>query len=64
MQNQKTQAATAQEQAQGLVEIDASLLHLVGGGAPKNTWDEQSSNAPKNTWGAALSVDPAPKNTW
>lgn len=64
MQNQKSQVTAAQDQAQGLVEIDASLLHLVSGGAPKSTWDEQSSDAPKSTWGAALSADPAPKSTW
>lgn len=64
MQNQKSQAATAQEQAQGLVEIDASLLHLVSGGAPKSTWDEQGTDAPKSTWGEELTADPAPKSTW
>lgn len=31
-------------------EIDASLLHLVSGGAPKNTWGTLSTQAPKNTW--------------
>lgn len=33
-------------------EIDASLLHLVSGGAPKSTWSVQtlSIQAPKSTW--------------
>jgi hypothetical protein len=64
MQNQKPQSLNAQEQALGPVEIDASLLHLIGGGAPKGTWSEQSSDAPKGTWNEALSVEPAPKGTW
>jgi len=40
MQNQSAKQAliNTQDQAVGPVEIDASLLHLVGGGAPKGTW--------------------------
>lgn len=62
MQNQtaKQQALiNSQDQATGPVEIDASLLHLVGGGAPKGTWlvdepllsaDTVETPAPKGTW--------------
>lgn len=43
MQNEK-QIPESQNQSDdestGPVEIDASLLHLVSGGAPKNTWSE------------------------
>ena len=61
MQNQTAKQAliNTQDQATGPVEVDASLLHLVGGGAPKGTWlvDE-----------TLLSLDtvetPAPKGTW
>lgn len=61
MQNQTAQQAliNTQDQATGPVEIDASLLHLVGGGAPKGTWlvdetllstDTADTSAPKGTW--------------
>ncbi len=61
MQNQTAKQAliNAQDQATGPVEIDASLLHLVGGGTPKGTWFVAD---------ALVSVDaveaPAPKGTW
>lgn len=61
MQNQTTQQAlvNTQDQATGPVEIDASLLHLVGGGNPKGTWLVEDTLA---------SVDavetPNPKGTW
>lgn len=47
----------ARQQATGPVEIDASLLQFVSGGAPKTTWSEPqalaatlSTQAPKTTW--------------
>jgi hypothetical protein len=57
MQKQQVQAqqVLATEKLAAPVEIDASLLDLVSGGAPKNTWSEPQA--------LAFSVD-APKNTW
>ena len=61
MKNQAAKQALikAQDQATGPVEIDASLLHLVGGGTPKGTWLVEES---------FISVDtvepPTPKGTW
>jgi hypothetical protein len=43
MQNEKQipeSQTQSDEPSTGPFEIDASLLHLVSGGAPKNTWNE------------------------
>lgn len=47
----------ARQQATGPVEIDASLLQFVSGGAPKSGWSEPetlmaalSTSAPKSGW--------------
>lgn len=49
------------------VELDASLLHLVGGGLPKGTWSEVMA-LPKGTWSESLSgsteQSALPKGTW
>lgn len=60
MQNPNTKQVLNNDTApvQGPVEIDASLLDLVGGGAPKGTWSEV--DAPKGTWNET----DAPKGTW
>ena len=61
MQNQTAKQAliNVQDQASSPVEIDASLLHLVGGGTPKGTWlieaplvsvDAVETPTPKGTW--------------
>lgn len=58
-QVQEQQVIPAARQSTGPVEIDASLLQFVSGGAPKTTWSEpdavelattSSSQAPKTTW--------------
>ena len=61
MQNQTAKQALikSQDQATGPVEIDASLLHLVGGGAPKGTWLVEEPLASVSTV-----ETPAPKGTW
>ena len=50
MQNKTSQQVVNQAEVEvnGPVELDASLLHLVGGGAPKGTWN--APDAPKGTW--------------
>ena len=48
-----------QDQATGPVEIDASLLHLVGGGNPKCTWLVAETLLSANTV-----ETPNPKGTW
>ena len=54
-----------QDQASGPVEIDASLLHLVGGGTPKGTWGPAQEGAPvEDQTAAALAESPTPKGTW
>ena len=70
MQNKTSQQVVNQAEVKvnGPVELDASLLHLVGGGAPKGTWNEVDApkgtwndvNAPKGTW----NEPDAPKGTW
>jgi hypothetical protein len=61
MKNQTAKQAlvNTQDQATGPVEIDASLLHLIGGGNPKGTWligdslvnvDTVETPNPKGTW--------------
>ena len=61
MQNQIAKQAliNAQDQATGPVEIDASLLHLVGGGTPKGTWLVEESLVSTDTV-----ETPTPKGTW
>jgi hypothetical protein len=55
MQNHQVQTLNTPElPTQGPVEIDAKLLELVSGGAPKSGWD---------TAAVAASV-PAPKSGW
>lgn len=56
-QVQEQVVVPATRQVTGPVEIDASLLQFVSGGAPKTTWSEPqalrstlSTQAPKTTW--------------
>ena len=61
MQNQTAKQAliNTQDQATGPVEVDASLLHLVGGGTPKGTW------LVDDTLVSVSTVEtPTPKGTW
>jgi hypothetical protein len=56
MQKQVQQQANTQQQSSEPVEIDASLLSLISGGAPKSGWTEPqalalaSTSAPKSGW--------------
>lgn len=61
MQNQTAKQAliNTQDQSTGPVEVDASLLHLVGGGTPKGTW------LVDDTLVSVSTVEtPTPKGTW
>ncbi len=62
MQSKSNIFSSTQQQANAPVEIDAQLLHLVSGGAPKAGWNEpeaevqnaqlveSSTSAPKAGW--------------
>ncbi|CAN5184336.1 hypothetical protein BH11PSE10_BH11PSE10_11730 [soil metagenome] len=63
MQNQATQVlnSNSKENTQGPVEIDAALLHLIGGGLPKGTWSPAGSDPIATTEGGGSDL---PKGTW
>jgi hypothetical protein len=60
MQSQKVLSQETQTQTQGPVEIDAQMLHLIGGGLPKGTWGPGEDATLVATGGET----PLPKGTW
>jgi len=64
MQTKASQVLNTNTQAhtQGPVEIDAAMLHLIGGGLPKGTWSPAITEPPVATTEGGSSD--LPKGTW